>query len=112
MRINYHDYIKSTWTSTVLGETKWNKALHDGVFVAVSPVDSSTIEASPVMETVSAHASEYAAMLSKASASGWNLFYILKLEWVMVNRPIIHGYRNSLILFLVHLGIIIYGFSC
>ena len=71
--VNYHDYIKSTWTSTVLGETKWNKALHDGVFVAVSPVDSSTIEASPVMETVSAHASEYAAMLSKASASGLEL---------------------------------------
>ncbi|MEH6703385.1 MAG: TAT-variant-translocated molybdopterin oxidoreductase [Galbibacter orientalis] len=31
--VSYHDYIKQTWESTVLGGSSWNTALHDGVFV-------------------------------------------------------------------------------
>tara|TARA_R110002050_G_scaffold179118_3_gene312488 strand:- start:147622 stop:150738 length:3117 start_codon:yes stop_codon:yes gene_type:complete len=30
----YYDYIKATWSSSVLGESEWNKALHDGVYIA------------------------------------------------------------------------------
>ncbi|MEW4923548.1 TAT-variant-translocated molybdopterin oxidoreductase [Algibacter sp. 2305UL17-15] len=30
---SYHDYIKDTWGSSVLGGQSFNKALHDGVFV-------------------------------------------------------------------------------
>ncbi|MDP5230635.1 MAG: TAT-variant-translocated molybdopterin oxidoreductase [Cellulophaga sp.] len=28
----YYDYIKETWTTSILGESDWNVALHDGVF--------------------------------------------------------------------------------
>lgn len=30
----YYDYIKETWTSSVLGGSEWNQALHDGVYMA------------------------------------------------------------------------------
>ncbi|GIM61928.1 quinol:cytochrome C oxidoreductase [Capnocytophaga canis] len=30
----YYDFIKENWTASILGEAKWNKALHDGVFVS------------------------------------------------------------------------------
>ena len=33
----YYEYVKETWTSTILGGSNWDKALHDGVF---SPTDS------------------------------------------------------------------------
>jgi len=29
---SYYDYIKNNWEATVLGESTWNQALHDGVF--------------------------------------------------------------------------------
>ena len=29
---SYYEYIKNTWTSSLLGDASWNKALHDGVF--------------------------------------------------------------------------------
>jgi molybdopterin-containing oxidoreductase family iron-sulfur binding subunit len=29
---SYYEYIKANWTSTILGEDSWNKALHDGVY--------------------------------------------------------------------------------
>ena len=32
----YHDYIKSHWNSTILEETSWNEALHDGVYTSSS----------------------------------------------------------------------------
>ena len=35
---SYHDYIKATWTSDVLGGSSFNQALHDGVFVGASNV--------------------------------------------------------------------------
>ncbi len=31
---NYYDYIKENWSTGILGESGWNQALHDGVFVA------------------------------------------------------------------------------
>jgi molybdopterin-containing oxidoreductase family iron-sulfur binding subunit len=31
---SYYDYIKNTWNTGILGGADWNKALHDGVFVA------------------------------------------------------------------------------
>ncbi|WP_297797555.1 TAT-variant-translocated molybdopterin oxidoreductase [uncultured Eudoraea sp.] len=30
--LSYYDYLKETWSTGVLGEASWNKALHDGVF--------------------------------------------------------------------------------
>lgn len=31
---SYYDYVKETWTASILGGQSWNQALHDGVFVA------------------------------------------------------------------------------
>ncbi|KJD32687.1 quinol:cytochrome C oxidoreductase [Tamlana nanhaiensis] len=34
--VSYHDYIKNTWNSDVLGGASFNQALHDGVFTSVA----------------------------------------------------------------------------
>jgi molybdopterin-containing oxidoreductase family iron-sulfur binding subunit len=44
---SYYEYIKNTWTSSLLGDASWNKALHDGVF------DSTTM----ALETTSSEVS-------------------------------------------------------
>lgn len=33
---NYYAYIKDTWSSSILGEGSWEKALHDGVYAATT----------------------------------------------------------------------------
>ena len=42
--LNYHDYIKSYWTETILKEGVWNQALHDGVYTgtALATLDTAT----------------------------------------------------------------------
>ncbi|MCW5516263.1 TAT-variant-translocated molybdopterin oxidoreductase [Muriicola sp. Z0-33] len=42
---SYYEYVKETWTTSILGGTNWDKALHDGVFSAMEgdvsdPVDT------------------------------------------------------------------------
>ena len=32
--MSYHDYVKQTWNSSILGSTSFSQALHDGVFVS------------------------------------------------------------------------------
>ena len=32
---SYYEYVKETWTTSILGGTNWDKALHDGVFSAM-----------------------------------------------------------------------------
>ncbi len=55
----YYDYIKTTWTESLLGETKWNQALHDGVFTAsASPVSDDAVVATPSEETADTVASQ------------------------------------------------------
>ena len=43
---SYYEYIKDTWTSTVVDQTGWNQALHDGVFIASATVSEETNAAS------------------------------------------------------------------
>lgn len=43
----YYDYIKETWNAGILAGSDWNKALHDGVFVAAQVV-AEDIDAVPV----------------------------------------------------------------
>ena len=43
---SYYDYIKETWTTSVLSGGDWNQALHDGVF-AVSETEADQAEGSP-----------------------------------------------------------------
>ncbi|NER12684.1 TAT-variant-translocated molybdopterin oxidoreductase [Leptobacterium flavescens] len=73
----YYDYIKENWTASILGTNEWNKALHDGVFVAtapevdeVAPVAAVTAdeEVQPAFAVASALRS-----LANATASGMEL---------------------------------------
>ena len=81
---SYHDYIKETWTQSVLQGTSWNQALHDGVFEAPEvPVDEVAEDQSQVVIPAAPELSEEnivevkeitAAMLNKlASASSTSL---------------------------------------
>jgi len=40
--MNYRDYIKQTWTTSVLGGSSFNKAVQDGVFVSGQPASINT----------------------------------------------------------------------
>ena len=42
--VSYHDFIKSTWGSTILGGSSFNTALHDGVFVGNITSENTTSE--------------------------------------------------------------------
>ncbi len=57
----YYDYIKETWATSVLGAADWNKALHDGVFVA--PV----LESEEVVATNEVEVDEEVENAAKAS---------------------------------------------
>ncbi len=48
---SYYDYVKETWSTFVLNGGDWNKALHDGVFVAESGTTMEVVETvtDPVM---------------------------------------------------------------
>ncbi|RFN59592.1 TAT-variant-translocated molybdopterin oxidoreductase [Marixanthomonas ophiurae] len=51
---NYYDYIKETWTSSVLAGGSWNQALHDGFVessVEVSMEDATADEANMTLES-------------------------------------------------------------
>ncbi|MBT8184231.1 MAG: TAT-variant-translocated molybdopterin oxidoreductase [Eudoraea sp.] len=44
---SYYEYVKETWTSSILGGGNWDKALHDGVFTAIDDMDAADV-ADPV----------------------------------------------------------------
>ncbi len=46
----YYDFIKETWTTTVLNGSDWNKALHDGVFVVNKNIDALAVPSSVASE--------------------------------------------------------------
>jgi len=51
--VSYHDYIKDTWNSSVLGGNSFNQALHDGVFVYGSSVGGLNSASNQTIETTS-----------------------------------------------------------
>tara|TARA_B110000503_G_scaffold36365_3_gene59505 strand:+ start:1104 stop:4178 length:3075 start_codon:yes stop_codon:yes gene_type:complete len=56
---SYYDYIKNNWEATVLGQSTWNQALHDGVFegtaTATLPIaDSDIVTALQVLKNTKA----------------------------------------------------------
>jgi MoCo/4Fe-4S cofactor protein with predicted Tat translocation signal len=52
---NYHDYIKDTWSKTILGVSSWNEALHDGVFVTDVEVETEEVPLTKGMESNTSH---------------------------------------------------------
>lgn len=83
--VSYHDYIKQTWESAVLGGSSWNTALHDGVFVGNGnvaaeadedevPFATSVEDAEPVnAEATVAFVSSSVNKLAGATANGMEL---------------------------------------
>ncbi|NAS32125.1 TAT-variant-translocated molybdopterin oxidoreductase [Flavobacteriaceae bacterium R38] len=78
----YYDYIKETWTSSVIEASGWNQVLHDGVFIAtlpeveadeVAPAEDSE-ERAPAFAVASAVRS-----LSNASSQGMELVLYPKI---------------------------------
>ncbi|WP_445733718.1 TAT-variant-translocated molybdopterin oxidoreductase [Mariniflexile sp.] len=51
--VSYHDYIKDTWNSSILGGNPFNQALHDGVFVHGSSMGVLNGSSSKTVETTS-----------------------------------------------------------
>jgi MoCo/4Fe-4S cofactor protein with predicted Tat translocation signal len=70
--LNYYDYIKDTWSSAILGEASWNKALHDGVFVLESNPESvvATINDNSVGQLTDEQSGGDAAAVTISSAVG------------------------------------------
>ncbi|MBJ6368028.1 TAT-variant-translocated molybdopterin oxidoreductase [Snuella sedimenti] len=66
---SYHDYIKETWGTTILGGSSFNKALHDGMFVGTLATEeeaTSTVE--EVANTPSGNAAKALAASAKSNA--------------------------------------------
>ncbi|GLB50693.1 TAT-variant-translocated molybdopterin oxidoreductase [Neptunitalea lumnitzerae] len=78
--VSYYDYIKSNWTSGVLGGSSWNQALHDGVFKSETSLIFTEVPTEEGAEAavVSTSAGEYALKLSKAASSGMELVLYAK----------------------------------
>lgn len=49
----YVDYLKKYWEENILQGSSWNQALHDGVFVAPTIVEATSIKSSVEEETIS-----------------------------------------------------------
>jgi molybdopterin-containing oxidoreductase family iron-sulfur binding subunit len=65
----FYDYIQETWTSSILGETDWNKALHDGVFAVSNSVLGDLVEnTNTALATVAESITEEAKVVPLASA--------------------------------------------
>ncbi len=65
----YYDYIQETWTSSILGESDWNKALHDGVFSVSNSILGDLAEnINTVLAPVSESITEEATVVPLASA--------------------------------------------
>ena len=45
---SYYEYVKETWTTSILGTGNWDKALHDGVFSAMGSMADASVASDPV----------------------------------------------------------------
>ncbi len=88
--LSYYDYIKDTWSSSILGDASWNKVLHDGVFVLESNTEDETsttnnnavgqaMEQQPEANTTVAPISSAVSSLANASADGMELVLYPKI---------------------------------
>ncbi|MFS4483959.1 TAT-variant-translocated molybdopterin oxidoreductase [Hyunsoonleella sp. 2307UL5-6] len=75
---SYHDYIKSTWGTNILGESSFNKALHDGVYVGAiaESVELADVEDKNI-ESPSGNAAR--ALASSATSNGLELTLYTKV---------------------------------
>ncbi|MFH4968516.1 TAT-variant-translocated molybdopterin oxidoreductase [Gaetbulibacter sp. M240] len=80
---SYHDYIKETWGTGILGGSPFNKALHDGVFMgAIATETPDTVESpeeNETMETAMGEAARALAASAKAASGGLELTLYTKI---------------------------------
>ncbi|WP_147678317.1 TAT-variant-translocated molybdopterin oxidoreductase [Algibacter pacificus] len=77
---SYHDYIKETWGTTILGGSSFNQALHDGVYVGeiATSVEETEVEVEEkTNETVVGNAAS--ALASSAKPNGLELVLYTKV---------------------------------
>ncbi|GAA4894734.1 TAT-variant-translocated molybdopterin oxidoreductase [Flaviramulus aquimarinus] len=69
---SYHDYIKDTWGTGILGGGSFNKALHDGVFVGTiaTETEDTSVVAEDEETTVTPSGNAARALASSAKANG------------------------------------------
>ena len=93
-----YETLKENWTTNILNSNdSWNKAIHDGVYSLNKKVNFSN-NSIDVVNSINA--------LIKIRPKILNYSCTLKLEWVMVNEPIILGFKNFLTQFQECHGII------
>ena len=66
--VSYHDYIKEAWGASILGESSFNKALHDGVYVGTIDAELEESTESEEAEVPSGNAAR--ALASAAKSKG------------------------------------------
>ncbi len=66
----YYDYIQDTWSTSILGGSSWNQALHDGIFSSDVEVD---IEALPLSEGGEESKTSHGAMSINSQEGGLEL---------------------------------------
>ena len=69
--VSYHDYIKAAWGTTILGESSFNKAIHDGVFVGA--IETEVEDTSGDEETVEVPSGNAARALASSAKSNGGL---------------------------------------
>ncbi|PHS63483.1 MAG: quinol:cytochrome C oxidoreductase [Flavobacterium sp.] len=65
----YYDYVRETWTASILEGKTWNETLHDGVLLSHVEVEN---EAMPISEGVESHTS-HGAMVNSLQEGGLEL---------------------------------------
>ncbi|NNK30962.1 MAG: TAT-variant-translocated molybdopterin oxidoreductase, partial [Flavobacteriaceae bacterium] len=62
---SYYEYIKDTWTTSIIGENSWDKALHDGVYSLSADEDVSTPSSAQEGSEAAADMEEMAASVQR-----------------------------------------------
>jgi molybdopterin-containing oxidoreductase family iron-sulfur binding subunit len=67
---SYHDYIKDTWNTGILGGNSFNQALHDGVYVgSIVASDIKTVEVDETIQSISTTGDAARALVASVSQS-------------------------------------------
>jgi len=97
--MSFHDYIKNTWGTGILGGGSFNKALHDGVFVgAIATNTTNTANAQESAEIPSGNAARTLAASAKAN-SGLELTLYTKVgmgDGQQANNPWLQEFPDPL----------------
>lgn len=99
---SYYNYIKTTWSTGILGGMSWNKALHDGVLVKPAVVveqEGDVVADAEEVETPIVNVSAAVAKLASAASKGMELTLYPKTgmgDGQMANNPWIQEFPDPL----------------